>query len=194
MGVGKRTGRLLMATNVSGHISSGLFFILECTAHQRFLVDTGVEVSAIPPTKADRKVGQVGLSLQAANGTQIPTFGTRSLSLNFGLRRPYRWLLVVADVRHPILSVDFLQHHSQLVDVCTKTLIDSHTTLQTNMICTHQYTYGLTTLNPLLSSNSFYSLLLGYPELTQPQNVMAPVKHSVTHRIETSSLPTLSRT
>ena len=51
-----------MATNVSGHISSRLFFILKRT-----------EVSAIP---ADRKVGQAGLSLQAANGTQIPTFGT----------------------------------------------------------------------------------------------------------------------
>ena len=62
------------------------------------------------------------------------------------------------------------------------------------MICTHQYTYRLTTLNPLLSSNSFYSLLLGYPELTQPQNVMAPVKHLITHRIETSGLPTVSRT
>ena len=78
MGAGKRTGRPLMATNVSGHISSRLFFILECTTHQRFLVDTGAEVSAIPPTKADRKVGQAGLSLQATNGTQIPTLGTRN--------------------------------------------------------------------------------------------------------------------
>ena len=102
--------------------------------------------------------------------------------------------LFVTDVRHPILGVDFLQLHGLLVDFHTKTLIDSHTTLQTNMIRKHQYTYGLNTLNPLLSSNSFYSLLLGYLELTQPQNVMAPVKHSVTHRIETSGPPTVSRT
>ena len=115
-------------------------------------------------------------------------------SLNFGLRHPYRWLFVVADVRHPILGVDFLQNYGLLVDVRTKTLIDSHTTLQTIMIRTHRYTYGLTSLNTLLSSNSFYSLLLGYPELTQPQNIMSPVKHLVTHRIETSGLPTVSRT
>ena len=83
-----------MVTNVSGHISSRLFFILERITHQQFLVDTGVEVSAIPPTKADRKVGKAGLSLQATNGTQIPTFGTRSLTLSFGLCRPYRWLFI----------------------------------------------------------------------------------------------------
>ena len=102
--------------------------------------------------------------------------------------------LFVTDVRHPILGVDFLQLHGLLVDFHTKTLIDSHTTLQTNMIRKHQYTYGLNTLNLLLSSNSFYSFFLGYLELTQPQNVMAPVKHSVTRRIETSGPPTVSRT
>ena len=70
MGVGKQISRLLMAINVSGNTSSRLFFILNCTTHQQFLV---AEVSAIPPTKADCKVGQARLSLQAANGTQIPT-------------------------------------------------------------------------------------------------------------------------
>ena len=71
-----------MVTNVSGNTSSRLFLILERTTHQQFLV---AEVSAIPPTKADRKVGQPRLSLQAANGTQIPTLAhVHSLStLNF---------------------------------------------------------------------------------------------------------------
>ena len=103
--VGKRTGRPLMATGALGHSTSRLFFVLERITHLRYLVDTGAEVSTIPPTKLDRQRGPAGLSLQAANGTQIPTFGTRSLTLNLGLRRPFRWLFIIADVKHPILSI-----------------------------------------------------------------------------------------
>ena len=62
------------------------------------------------------------------------------------------------------------------------------------MICTHQYTHSITTLNSPSSSNPFSSLLLGYPELLQPQNMLAPVKHSIIHRIETFGSPTSART
>ena len=68
----------------------------------------------------DRHNGQAGLSLQAANGSQIPTYGTRSLTLNLVLRRPYRWFFVIADVKHSILGIDFLRQHNLLVDVRTK--------------------------------------------------------------------------
>ena len=183
-----------MATDVIGHNTSRLFFILEKSTHQRYLVDTGAEVSTIPPTKLDRQHGPVSLSLQAANGSQISTYGTRSLTLNLGLRRPFRWLFIIADVKHPILGVDFLQHHGLLVDVRARTLIDTNTTLKINMIYTHQNAHGLTTLNPLLSSSPFDSLLLGYPELLQPKNTLAPVKHNVVHRIETTGPPTSART
>ena len=168
-----------MATSAFGQNTSRLFFILEWTTHHRFLVDTGAEVSVIPPTKLDRHNGKAGLSLQAANGSQIPTDGTRSLTLNLGLRRPYRWLFVIADVKHSILGIDFLRHHNLLVDVRTKTLIDANTTLTTNILCTHQSTHGLTTLNSLFSASHFSFLPLGYPELFEPHNIMTPVKHSI---------------
>ena len=183
-----------MVTATLGHSASRLFFVLERITHLRYLVDTGAEVSTIPHTKLNRQRGPAGLSIQAANGTQIPTFGTRSLTLNLGLRRPFRWLFIIADVKHPILGIDFLHRHGLLVDVRNKALIDSNTTLKTNMICTHQYTHGLTTLNSPSSSNLFSSLLLGYPELLQPQIMLAPVKHSIVHRIETSGPPTLACT
>uniref|UniRef100_A0A1X7TXZ3 Uncharacterized protein n=1 Tax=Amphimedon queenslandica TaxID=400682 RepID=A0A1X7TXZ3_AMPQE len=38
-----------------------------------YLVDTEAEVSTIPPNKLDRQEGPAGLSLQAANGSQIST-------------------------------------------------------------------------------------------------------------------------
>lgn len=46
-----------------------------------FLVDTGAEVSVIPPSTAEHRLGQVGPTLQAANSTAITTFGSRSLTL-----------------------------------------------------------------------------------------------------------------
>ena len=62
----KLVGRSLMATDVIGHSTSRLFFILEKSTHQRYLVDTGAVVSTIPPTKLDRQRGPTSLSLQAA--------------------------------------------------------------------------------------------------------------------------------
>ena len=89
--------------------------------------------------------------------------------------------------------MDFLQHHGLLVDVRARTLIDTNTTLKINMIYTHQNAHGLTTFNPLLSSSPFDSPL-GYPELLQPKNTLAPVKHNVVHQIETTGPPTSART
>ena len=63
-----------MATSAFGQRTSRLFFVLERFSHLRYLVDTGAEVSTIPPTKLDRQRGPATLSLQAANGSQISTY------------------------------------------------------------------------------------------------------------------------
>ena len=74
------------------------------------MIDTGAEVSVIPPRREDRKRGSTGLSLQACNKSPIKTFGMRSLTLNLGLRRTCQWIFIIADVETPILGVDFLHH------------------------------------------------------------------------------------
>ena len=182
-----------MATNVPGNSHSRLFYITDKISNHKFLVDTGAEVSVIPPNKSDRHRRSLTFTLQAANGTQIHTYGQRSLTLNLNLRRPYRWIFTVADVKQPILGADFLQYHGLLVDIRHKTIIDSNTNLRTVMLPTHQYAYGLT-LNPIFFSNSFSSLLLGFPELTQPWKGTTPVKHNVVHHIQTSGPPVFART
>ncbi|GFO27668.1 retrovirus-related pol polyprotein [Plakobranchus ocellatus] len=48
---------------------------LSNTGH-RFLVDTGAQVSVIPPTWFDKHHGQRGPPLQSANGTSITTYGS----------------------------------------------------------------------------------------------------------------------
>ena len=182
-----------MATSAPGQSRSPLFFVRERLSHRRFLVYTGTEISVIPPVQSDRQHCQCGVHFQAANGVTIATFGQRSLTLNLGLRRPYRWIFTIADVSHPILGADFLAHHGLLVDVKNHTLIDSMTNLKTNIAHTKQNAHGFTTINPLFSSDLFNSILLEYPELTR-SFVDTPIKHDVVHHIETSGPPVSART
>ena len=182
-----------MVTSAAGHFHSRPFFILERESHNRFLVDTGAEVSVLPPTKKDKLRRQQGLDLQAANGTAISTYGQRSLTLNLGLRRPFRWIFTIAEVKHPILGADFLGYHDLLVDVRHKCLVDSQTNLRIELIRTHQNTHSITTLNPSFPSNPFNSLLVGFPELTRSFVNTSP-KHDVVHHIETVGSPVASRT
>ena len=106
-----------MATSVPGHRPCRLFYITDCTNGLRFLVDTGAEVSVIPPSPTDRKHHESNLSLQAVNNTLITTYGNRLLSLNIGLCRTFQWVFIIADVKNPIIGADFLRHYSLLVDV-----------------------------------------------------------------------------
>ena len=184
-----------MATSAAGQTPSRLFYVSDRSSGIRFLVDTGAEVSVIPPTCTDRRNQQGHFSLQAVNNTNIATYGARSLSLDLGLRRTFRWVFVIADVKQPLLGADFIRHFGLLVDVRQNTLSDSTTTL-----CV----FGLSPSPPLSSTeimcvqktgDSVYSQLLSeFPAVTQAVSSDRPAKHSVTHHIETTGPPTASRT
>ena len=107
--VGKRHGQSLVAMSVTGQQSSSrLFYISDCSTGFQFLVDTGVEVSVVPLSRTERMHRQDYPSLQAVNGTSIPTFGNRSLTLDLGPRRTFRWIFIITDVKKSILGADFL--------------------------------------------------------------------------------------
>ena len=118
-----------MATGVAGLNSSHLFYIFDTNHKHRFLVDTGAEVSVLPPSPADRK-HQDGFDLLAVDGSGIATFGKRPLTLNLRFRRTFRWVFVIADVHTPILGADFLRHYNLLVDMKQSCLVDSITQLR----------------------------------------------------------------
>lgn len=115
-------------SQLSGQPESRLFYVVDKVSKTRFLVDTGAEVSAVPVTRADRQ-GQPTYSLQAVNATRIATFGQRSLTMDFGLRRTFRWVFLVADVKHAIVGADFLRHFGLLVDMKYCCLRDATTHL-----------------------------------------------------------------
>ena len=69
-------------------------------------MDTGSEVSVLPPTAKDRQHCNTALDLHAANNTTIATYGQRLLQVNVGFRRSFPWVFLVADVQQPILGAD----------------------------------------------------------------------------------------
>ena len=118
-----------MATGVTGLLPSRLFYIMDKSSGYRFLIDTGAEISVLPPSRSDRKHPQKGSDLLAVNGSAITTYGKRSLTLNLGLRRTFRWVFIIANVQSPIIGADFLRQYSLLVDVKHCCLVDSITHL-----------------------------------------------------------------
>ena len=191
--VGKRLGQSLAATSAPGLQPSRLFYVTDRTSGLRFLVDTGAEASVIPPVRTDRKHQQDGPGLQAVNGTPIVTYGTRSLTLDLGLRRTFRWVFTIADIKTPILGADFLRYFSLLVDMWQHRLSDALTQLKIQGIATHDTSPSLTFL-PTRPHNEYAAILAKFPTVTHPCNSEQPVKHSVTHHITTTSPPLTAHT
>ena len=107
---GKPVSQRVSATHAAGPHDSRLLFVEDVNSRCKFLVDTGAEVSVFPATPGDRFQASPFSSLKAANGSNIAVYGQRSLNLNLGLRRNFRWLFFIADVEHAILGMDFLSH------------------------------------------------------------------------------------
>ena len=179
-----------MATSVTGLISTRLFYITDTSTKLRFLIDTGAEVSIIPPSKYNQLHQPDSLQLQAANNTSITTYGRRSLTLDLGLRRVFHWVFIIAQVKTPILGADFLRHYGLLVDMGKRCLTDSLTSLKVNGITSTQPSLQPTLL-PNQPQNTYQALLQEFPSVIhiQPYNYNTPIKHTVTHHISTEGPP-----
>ena len=135
--IGKRSGRQVTTTTTAGQPQpSRLFYLTDRNSHIKFLIDTGAQVSVIPACTA-KTSSPANYTLKAANGSAIATFGNRSLCLDIGLRRPFQWIFIIADVSCGILGVDFLTKFNLVVDVGRSRLVDSITGIWTNGLASH---------------------------------------------------------
>ncbi|KAK3887623.1 hypothetical protein Pcinc_008327 [Petrolisthes cinctipes] len=149
----------------------------------RFLVDTGTEVSVLPPSGTDTRSIKNGPHLTAANNSNIRTYGVHTIPLNFNSWH-FKWTFTIADVSQPLLGADFLWAHSLLVDVKGKRLVNSETfeslTLRhAGFIAPH---LGSVTF----SNNDYARILAEFPDLITPQFTTADPKHGVKHHIPTT--------
>ena len=190
--LGKLVGRTLSATRGTGQPPSRLFHVCDAHTNTSFLVDTGSEVSVVPPSFSDRRRTPDPLTLTAVNNTSIPTYGRRSLTLNLGLRRSLPWIFIVADVQKPILGADFLRHYGLLVDFHGRKLVDTHTQLRVQGILSAQ-TSPSPSICPKHSSSPYFTLPSEFPTLTQVSSPDTPVLHNITHHIDTTGPPVSAR-
>ncbi|GFT72824.1 gag-pol polyprotein [Trichonephila clavipes] len=100
-------------------------FLLDRKSGQKFLIDSRSEICVIPPSPTMNKSPQSNFSLFAANNTKIPAYGMVRKELNLGLRRPFIWTFIIADVSSPIIGADFLKHFNLLIDLKKKGKKDS---------------------------------------------------------------------
>lgn len=181
-----------MTASSAGVPVSRLFYVADSVNGLRFLVDTGAEVSIIPPTPSDRKATSPSYHLKAVNSSTIACYGQRSLTLNLGLRRQFRWLFTIADIGHPIIGADFLQHYDLLVDTRRRRLVDNKTGLSVNGVLSQFHSVGVCAADIPVPSR-FAHLLRENPELTRIPPPDAPVLHTTTHYIGTTGPPVHAR-
>ena len=105
--LGKCPGRSPAVTGVIGPVLSRLFYVSDVHTHTSFLIDTGSEVSAIPPSVSDRQSSPDALTLSAVNNTPIRTYGKQSLTLNLGSDDHYRGFLSLPMFLSPSLVLTF---------------------------------------------------------------------------------------
>lgn len=155
----------------------------------KFLVDTGADISVLPPS-LDSKIKPSSSCLFAANGTKINTYGEKRISLNFGLRRQLQWTFTVADVSCPIIGADFLRNFGLLVDMRRGKLIDSETQLSLKGIM------SLSTAPTILTfdkSTDFANILSEFRDITVLGGPKRPTKVMVSHHIVFNGQPVVCK-
>ncbi|BHF81017.1 hypothetical protein SprV_0702414600 [Sparganum proliferum] len=185
----KPASQRIDATVFSGSPSSGrTFYVRDKVTRRRFLVDTGAQISVVPPTPVDRRCPSPGPHLQAANCSPISTFGSRSLTLNIGLRRLFSWIFVIADVPHSILGSDFLVEFDLRVDCRRSCLLDRTTGLSVRGLTPFNDSCNLSLLDTGIAC-PYRDLLLQHPNIIKPQFCSGEIQHDVVHHIRTSGPP-----
>nr|VZI36753.1 unnamed protein product [Spirometra erinaceieuropaei] len=175
------------ATESVANLHTRRLFLWDRIAGAKCLVDSGAEVSVVPPTPAERKT-RSSFCLTAANNSSISTFGQRSITLDLGLRRIFRWVFIIADVSVALIGADFLAHFNLLVDLKNRRLVDCITDLHARCQSDVNPCVNPLTVMPI-SDCPFHSPLRQFPRLTNPSFREVDIKHTVTHHISTTGPP-----
>ena len=188
---GKRPSQPLDAASVAGSNPNRRLYVQDRLSKQHFLIDTGAEVSVLPCAPSEKHL-QCDYKLSAVNGSGISTFGTKSRTIDFGLRRRFQWVFIIADVQTPIIGADFLRHFNLLVDLSAGCLLDKSTALSISAFSLSST--EPTCVLPTTDNPDFAALLSAFPEVARPCAPLdQPVKHQVMHHIVTSGQPVFAQ-
>lgn len=152
-----------------------------------FLVDSGADVTVIPPTSTTDLNSQTSFPIYAANSTLITSYGTKLCKFDFNLKKNFTWRVVVAKIATPILGADFLKHFGLIVDLKQGCLIDPQTGIRTYGSLNASHTLSAITTVP--SNQKYTDILKEFKELTKPKSALDEPKHNVRHSIVTKGPP-----
>lgn len=162
-------------------------FVTDQVTKRQFLIDTGSDLCCYPYRWLPERRQTSDYELKAANGSNIKTFGTINLLLNFGLRRDFFWQFVVADVNSAIIGSDFLSYYHLLPDCHNKKLVDGTTGLFANVSTVSS---DQSSVKAVASGNpTFAQVLAEFPDITRPPGLPRVVKHNTVHYIKTTDGP-----
>ncbi|MPC60000.1 Retrovirus-related Pol polyprotein from transposon 17.6 [Portunus trituberculatus] len=142
---------------------------------------TGADINILPDKALQRDLPPI-LHLYAANGTKIPVYSRLKVQVNLGLRRSFDQTFYVGEVSQAIIGADLLVHYNLLVDIKGRRLIDPLTSISFAQPASGDSTH----FTVIQKDHQFATLLRSFPTLTQLYTAELPIKHHVTHHIETS--------
>lgn len=187
------TGAHYMVSELNIQQPSLRLFIFDKLTGISFLIDTGADISVLPPNFIEsKKIKAIENQLFAANGTSITTFGKKTINVSVGLRRAFDWAFTVANVKVAIIGADFLVHYKLIVDLANKKLIDGTTKIHSigKMQLTSEY--GIKVVNND-TNNEYHRILNDFkPILTLPENRPIPTT-STYHHIVTTGPPVFAK-
>lgn len=149
-------------------------FVSDTCTGKQFLVDSGAEISVLPPTAGARPVSDIVLT--AANVTRIKTYGPKTLRLCLGVKRTYAWTFKMADVARPIIGADFLHYFGLLINVNNHRLIDPS---DQNLIQTISVDDVSAPTLVVSHTRKWTELLHAFPDVTRESPVPTKFKHNV---------------
>ena len=171
-------------TAPSGNIST--ITVADVLSGRSFLVDTGAEESVFPASIAERKKVR-GPSLVAANGSAIPTYGKRNITLQLGKGASFVQKFWIADVTQPILGADFFTTQRLAIDLTNKRLVSLDGGLVIPGRPAHlQAGKGIHKIH-----SRYEAIVEEFPELLVPS--FTENKHGVLHYIPTTGPPVHAR-
>lgn len=185
---GKRATRKVVSARPSAsNKSGGLLYFTDIKSRIRYLIDTGAAVSVLPRGRGNKKTPSY--DLLAANDTAIATFGTEQETVWLTENISLPWDFVVANVREPILGLDFLRTFEITVDAANSRLLCSSGTI---IPCDHSAmaSTGIQQIRQTLPD--FNEILtVEFPEiLTSSANPPpVPSNRKIYHHIETDGAP-----
>ena len=171
---------------VSACPSTTTFTLTDPETKIEYLIDSGAARSLIPRRYVNGSHKRATFTMQAANGSPIPTYGKKELPLNYGPKR-YIWKFVVADVFMPIIGADFLYYYSLAVDVRHRCLIPTSSSVMKNGGQTPQ-SFAASSTDPFdVLRNEFADVF----SETLPSLDKKP--HGIQHQIETRGPPVFAK-